>query len=75
MLSRRTFIKAAGGAGLGFVLYTYLPGGAKVALAQVPGGTLDPTRVPKYRTPLLIPPGHAACGKDSPPGRKAGGLL
>jgi hypothetical protein len=38
MLSRRTFIKAAGGAGLGFVLYTYLPGGAKVALAQVPGG-------------------------------------
>ena len=29
MLSRRTFIKAAGGAGLGFVLYAYLPGGAK----------------------------------------------
>lgn len=26
------------------------------ALAQIPGGTLDPLSVPKYRTPLLIPP-------------------
>jgi spore coat protein A, manganese oxidase len=54
--SRRTFISAAGGAGLGFVLYAYLPGGAKVALAQVPGGTLSPGDVPKFVTPMLIPP-------------------
>ncbi len=26
------------------------------ALAQLPGGTLDPLDVPKYQTPLLIPP-------------------
>jgi spore coat protein A, manganese oxidase len=70
MLSRRTFIKAAGGAGLGFVLYTYLPGGAKVALAQVPGGTLDPTRVPKYRTPLLIPPVMPRAARIPLPGGK-----
>ena len=55
-LSRRTFIKAAGGTGPGFVLYAYLPGGTKQALAQIPGGTLDPADVPKYLTPLLIPP-------------------
>jgi len=24
--------------------------------AQIPGGTLDPADVPKYATPLLIPP-------------------
>jgi hypothetical protein len=26
------------------------------AYAQIPGGTLDPHSVPKYQTPLLIPP-------------------
>ena len=70
MLSRRTFIKAAGGAGLGFVLYAYLPGGAKVALAQVPGGTLDLANVPKYRTPLLIPPVMPRAARIPLPGGK-----
>ena len=55
-LSRRTFIRAVGGTGLGFVLYAYLPSGTKVALAAIPGGNLDPTSVPKYLTPMLIPP-------------------
>jgi FtsP/CotA-like multicopper oxidase with cupredoxin domain len=55
-LSRRTFIRAVGGAGAGFVLYAYLPGGGIRALAQIPGGTLDPADVLKYQTPLLIPP-------------------
>ncbi|MGH3508402.1 MAG: multicopper oxidase family protein [Nocardioidaceae bacterium] len=55
-LTRRTFIKAAGAAGAGFVMYAYLPGGMLRALAQIPGGTLDPLSVPKYQTPLLIPP-------------------
>jgi FtsP/CotA-like multicopper oxidase with cupredoxin domain len=55
-LSRRTFIRAAGAAGAGFVLYAYLPGGAKQAVAAIPGGTLDPLSVPKFATPLLIPP-------------------
>jgi spore coat protein A len=54
--SRRTFIKAAGAAGAGFVLYAVLPGGTTVALADIPGATLDPASVPKFQTPLLIPP-------------------
>lgn len=55
-LGRRTFIRAAGGAGLGFVLYTRLPGGVTEAVAAIPGGDLDPSEIPKYLTPLLIPP-------------------
>ena len=55
-LSRRTFIRAVGGMGGGFVLFGHLPGGVTQALAQIRGGTLDPAIVPKYQSPLLIPP-------------------
>lgn len=55
-VSRRTFITAAGAVGAGFVLYAVLPGGTRVAVAQIPGGTLAPGDVPKFQTPLLIPP-------------------
>jgi spore coat protein A len=55
--SRRTFVAWAGGAGAGFYLFGRASGmGAAEALAQIPGGTLDPADVPKFRTPLLIPP-------------------
>ena len=53
---RRTFIRAAGGTGLGFVLFARMPGGVVRALAAVPGGTLDPAGVDKFVTPLLVPP-------------------
>ncbi|WP_260439946.1 multicopper oxidase family protein [Humibacillus xanthopallidus] len=43
-------------AGAGFVLYTYTPGGTKQAVAAIPGGNLDPVALPKFVTPLLIPP-------------------
>lgn len=56
LVSRRSFIRAAGAAGAGFVLYTYGPGGSPSAVAAVPGGTLDPATVPKFVTPLLVPP-------------------
>ncbi len=56
-LSRRTFVAWVGGASAGFYLFGRLPGtAAPVALAQVPGGTLDPAEIPKFRTPLLVPP-------------------
>jgi spore coat protein A len=55
--SRRAFIAWVGGAGAGFYLFRRVPGmSAPVALAQVPGGTLDPGAVPKYATEMLIPP-------------------
>jgi len=56
-LSRRTFVAWVGGASAGFYLFGRLPGtSGPVALAQIPGGTLDPHAVPKFRTPLLVPP-------------------
>jgi FtsP/CotA-like multicopper oxidase with cupredoxin domain len=56
-LSRRTFIAWLGGTGAGFYLLGRLPGtSAPVVLAQVPGGTLDPTTIPKFQTPMLVPP-------------------
>jgi FtsP/CotA-like multicopper oxidase with cupredoxin domain len=55
--SRRMFVAWVGGTGVGFYLFGRLPGmGSPVALAQVPGGTLIPDGVPKFQTPLLIPP-------------------
>ena len=55
--SRRTFIAWVGGASAGFYLFGRLPGrSAPVALAAIPGGSLDPLSVLKYQTPLLIPP-------------------
>ena len=56
-LSRRAFVAWVGGASAGFYLFGRLPGiSGPVALGAIPGGSLDPLSVPKYRTPLLIPP-------------------
>lgn len=55
MISRRNFLKLSGAG----VLSLYVASLSKFALkaqAQIPGGTLDPLSVPKYITPLLIPP-------------------
>jgi spore coat protein A len=55
-LSRRAFVAWVGGASAGFYLFGRLPGlCAPVALAQVPGGTLDPALIPKFQTALLVP--------------------
>ena len=53
-ITRRQLLKygAAGGA----VLFLPLRVGTRQALAQVPGGTLPPGGIPKYVTPLVIPP-------------------
>jgi spore coat protein A len=55
MLSRRDFLKITG-AGM-MALYASTRGKYTLrAQAQIPGGTLDPLTVPKFQTPLLIPP-------------------
>jgi spore coat protein A len=69
-VSRRTFIAAAGTVGAGFVLYAVLPGGTRVAIADIPGGTLAPSSVPKFQTPLLIPPVMPRAGTITVPGGK-----
>ena len=62
MVSRRSFIKLSG-AGM---LSLYIASHGKYllhALAQIPGGTLDPDSVTKFATPLLIPPVMPKAGK------------
>ena len=74
--SRRTFVAWVGGASAGFYLFGRLPGaGAPTALAQIPGGTLDPTTVAKFETPLLIPPVMPRAGTITQPGGKPRRLL
>jgi FtsP/CotA-like multicopper oxidase with cupredoxin domain len=69
--SRRTFVAWVGGASAGFYLFGRLPGTTvPVALAQIPGGTLDPTSVPKFQTPLLIPPVMPKAGTINAKGGK-----
>src|SRR5829696_2700922 len=56
-ISRRTFVAWIGGASAGFYLFGRVPGmSAPVALARVPGGTLEPTDVAKFVSPMLVPP-------------------
>src|SRR4029453_5539614 len=53
-ITRRRFLQygVAGGAALLFLVHV----GSHSVLAQVPGGTLPPGAIPKYTTPLGIPP-------------------
>jgi hypothetical protein len=55
MLTRREFLKLTGASTIGWYVATQT-GWVQGALAQIPGGTLDPGDIPKYQTPLLIPP-------------------
>ena len=54
-LSRRTFLKYTGATTL--TLFAAGRLGLRQAIAEaIPGGTLDPYAVPKFVTPLLVPP-------------------
>jgi FtsP/CotA-like multicopper oxidase with cupredoxin domain len=54
--SRRTFLKYTAGSTM-LTLFGFDPRlGIRQALAQVPGGTLDPSLITKFVTPMLIPP-------------------
>ena len=61
MATRRQFLQIGGAAGAGLFLY-YRNGLPRVFAAPIPGGTLDPTSVTKYATPLLIPPAMPRAG-------------
>ena len=67
MTSRREFLKlsAASAAALLLARQKWLR-----ALAQIPGGTLDPLSIPKYQTPMLIPPAMPRAGTIKQSGGK-----
>lgn len=61
-LTRRRFLGVTGMAGAGLLLpWRGLVRGASVQ--ALPGGTLDPSSIPKYATPLVIPPAMPRTGK------------
>src|SRR6185369_15573759 len=61
MISRRTFLKYTGGIALTW--YAFDRFGILKAIAQIPGGTLDPKLIAKFQTPLLIPPVMPKAGR------------
>ena len=69
MISRRSFFKLMG-AGLAALYVSRYGKFVLQAQAQIPGGTLDPVSVPKYVTPLLIPPVMPKAGTIKQPGGK-----
>src|SRR5512147_1062255 len=64
MLTRRQLLTLGAAAGVGLYLTTK---GGRVhrAFAQVPGGTLRPSLIPKFVTPLLIPPAMPRAAQDA----------
>jgi FtsP/CotA-like multicopper oxidase with cupredoxin domain len=55
-LSRRQFLFGSAAAGAGLFLSTMVDGRRVVRAVAIPGGTLDPLAIPRYVTPLLVPP-------------------
>ena len=60
-LTRRGFLKYTGGSVL--TLYLIGPGGQRLAVAQLPGGSLDPAAIEKFAQPLLVPPAMPRAGR------------
>ncbi len=52
----KTAFRSSRSVTFGIATLVLLACAATGATAQIPGGTLDPVAVPKYQTPLLIPP-------------------
>jgi hypothetical protein len=61
MISRRAFLKGSA-VGAGTFLFTKL-GVIRRAFPAIPGGSLDPTTIPKYAMPLVIPPAMPRTGR------------
>ena len=68
--SRRWFLKVTSAGVLGLFVGRTLGDAEPVYAAPIPGGTLDPLDVPKYATPLLIPPVMPRAGKIQQKGGK-----
>ena len=55
MLTRRSFLRITGASTIGLFVATRA-GWAPRAVAQIPGGSLDPAAIGRFVTPLLVPP-------------------
>jgi len=71
MVTRRTFLKYTGGTTLTLFAVGKL-GGLRQAIAQLPGGSLDPLGVLKYQAPMLVPPVMPMAGTIKLPGGQNG---
>lgn len=60
MITRRTFLRYAGGAAL--ISFAFNAFGIPKAIAIIPGGSLEPTAITWVQTPLLIPPVMSTAG-------------
>ncbi len=69
MLTRRDFFKLTGASTVAWYTATQF-GWVQRAMAQIPGGTLDPGDVTKFVTPLLIPPVMPRAATITMPGGK-----
>ena len=69
MITRRDFIRVSSTASL-TAFVTGRLGVTRQLFAQIPGRTLDPLNVPKYVTPLLVPPAMPRSGKITMRGGK-----
>ncbi len=69
MLTRRNFLKLTGASTIAWYVATQA-GWMERALAQIPGGTLNPGDVPKFLTAMLIPPVMPRAGTITMPGGK-----
>src|SRR5215207_917855 len=71
-VSRRDFLRIAGGGGAALVFVGQIGGVPfrvpAAAAAPIPGGSLEPSTVTKYVTPLLIPPDMPRAGTITQPG-------
>jgi hypothetical protein len=63
MESRRSFIRRTSAGGFGLFLWSKVGGVSRLLAEALPGGTLDPLAVPKFVTPLLVPPAMPRAGK------------
>jgi spore coat protein A len=71
MPTRRSFLKLTGATTIAWYVATQT-GWMERAIAQIPGGTLNPNSVTKYVTPMLIPPVMPRAATITMPGGKPG---
>jgi spore coat protein A, manganese oxidase len=70
MESRRTFIRWTSAGAFGLFLSRQFGGVARLLAQALPGGTLDPSVIQKFASPLLIPPAMPRAGKITTKGGK-----